>query len=212
MTHLRVISGASALVVSAVAGSAGSQSPKPVAVSVEQQIAFAVSPAPVSLRPEATVLAYDSAGTVVTLRKGTNDMICIADDQRQSDFHVACYFKELDPFMARGRALRAKHLNHDQIDSVRAADIKAGRFSMPKHPTALYQFYAERDSVDYTNGTVHGAEYLYVVYTPYATPATTGILAQPLDGGPWLMYPGTPFAHIMISPQKRSTVTVVATK
>ena len=202
MTRWRAISVASTLVVSAAAGPAGSQNSKPVAVPVEQQIAFAVSPAPVPQRPDATVLAYDSAGAVVTLRKGTNDIICIADDQRQSDFHVACYFKELDPFMARGRALRAKHLNHDQIDSVRPALISA----------ALYQFFAERDSVDYTNGTVHGAEYLYVVYTPYATPATTGILAQPLDGGPWLMYPGTPFAHIMISPQKRSTVTVVATK
>ena len=47
------------------------------------RIAEAVSPAPSTLRAGATVLGYDSSGTLVTLRKGTNDLICLGDDPRR---------------------------------------------------------------------------------------------------------------------------------
>ena len=54
-----------------------------------RQITAAVSTAPAALRADATVLGYDSAGTLVTLRRGTNDLICLADDPRRKDFNVA---------------------------------------------------------------------------------------------------------------------------
>ena len=31
---------------------------------------------------------------------------------------------------------------------------------------------------------------------------------NPIDGGPWIMYPGKPWAHLMIQPQKTAAVTV----
>jgi hypothetical protein len=77
---------------------------------------------------------------------------------------------------------------------------------MPSQPAALYQYFAARDSVDATTGAIKGAQYLYVVYTPYATYKTTGISEAPVPGGPWIMFPGTPFAHLMISPQKPATI------
>lgn len=182
-----------------VSVSAGAQSPA-------LRIAQAVSPAPSTLRAAATVLGADSTGKLVTLRKGTNDLICLADDPHQKNFHVSCYFKALEPFMARGRALRAQGLSSDSADSVRAHEIRAGKLAMPKTPTALYQYGASRDQVSDTG--VQGARYLYVVYMPYATPASTGLTAQPLnDGGPWLMYPGKPWAHIMIAPKEPRNVT-----
>jgi len=170
------------------------------------RIAQAVSPAPSTLRAGATVLGYDSAGKLVTLRQGTNDLICLADDARRKNFHVSCYFKALEPFMARGRELRAKGLSSDSADSVRANEIRAGNLAMPKTPTALYQLGAAREQV--SDSGVKGARYLYVVYMPYATPASTGLTIQPLnDGGPWLMYPGKPWAHIMIAPTQPQNVT-----
>jgi hypothetical protein len=78
---------------------------------------------------------------------------------------------------------------------------------MPSKPAALYQYYASRDSVD-ASGNVKGASYLYVVYTPYATEKTTGVTENPIDGGPWIMYPGKPWAHLMITPQKTAAVNV----
>jgi hypothetical protein len=108
--------------------------------------------------------------------------------------------------MARGRALRAQKLTEEQVDSTRSRDVRAKRLAMPTRPAALYQYFAPRDSVDAGTGTVKGAQHLYVVYTPYATYKTTGISEAPVPGGPWIMFPGTPFAHLMIAPQKPATV------
>jgi hypothetical protein len=174
--------------------------------SPERQIAAAVTPMPAKLRANATVLGYGRDGKFTTLRKGSNDMTCIADDPSRKQFHVACYHNSLEPFMASGRVLHAKKLNIDSIDVIRGQEINHGLYAMPKKPAALYEYFAPRDSVDTAAGAVNGARYLYVVYIPYATPASTGLPAEPIDGGPWLMYPGKPWAHIMIQPQKTARV------
>ena len=183
----------------------GAQSP--TYAPADRQIAAAVSSLPAPLRGNATVLGYRQVGRLVTLRRGSNDMICLADDPAQKMFHVACYHRSLEPFMARGRELKAQHKSREAIDSIRLSDVKAGRYAMPSKPAALYQYFAPRDSVDAATGAVSGASYLYVVYMPYATPETTGLTANPLDGGPWIMYPGKPWAHIMIQPQKTARIT-----
>ncbi len=189
-------------VTTAPAGAQSVSYPSPT-----RQIAAAVSPLPEQQQAGARVLGHDSQGKMVVLRQGSNDFTCISDDGVSKQFHVACYHKSLEPFMARGRELHAMKKSREAIDSVRGADIKAGRYSMPSRPAALYQYYASRDSVE-ASGTVKGASYLYVVYTPYATQKTTGITENPIDGGPWIMYPGKPWAHLMIAPQKTAVVTV----
>jgi hypothetical protein len=171
-----------------------------------RQIAAAVSPLPEPMQKGARVLGYDSNGKLVPLRAGTNDMTCLADNPSGKQFHVACYHKSLEPFMARGRALHAMKKSNEAIDSVRMSDIKTGRYAMPSRPAALYQYFASRDSVDASTGTVRGAQYLYVVYMPYASYKTTGITEAPMEGGPWIMYPGKPWAHVMIAPQKTASI------
>ena len=42
---------------------------------------------------------------------------------------------------------------------------------------------------------------LTVIYMPYATGESVGITEERHVNGPWLMFPGTPFAHIMIPGQ-----------
>lgn len=175
--------------------------------SPARQIAAAVSPLPEQQQAGARVFGHDSHGKLVVLRQGSNDFTCIADDGKSKQYHVACYHKSLEAFMARGRELHALNKSREAIDSVRGADIKAGRYSMPSKPAALYQYYASRDSVD-ASQSVKGASYLYVVYTPYATQKTTGVTENPIEGGPWIMYPGKPWAHLMIAPQKTAAVTV----
>ena len=199
----RVFAVTSVVAVSAVVAGAQSVSYPPSA----RQISAAVSPLPEELRATARVLGHDSQGKPAVLRQGSNDFVCIADDATSKQFHVACYHKSLEPFMARGRELHALKKSREVIDSARGADIKAGRYAMPSRPAALYQYYAARDSVD-ASGNVKGASYLYVVYTPYASQKTTGITENPIEGGPWIMYPGKPWAHLMIAPQKTATVTL----
>ncbi len=162
----------------------------------DRQIAEAITPLPAELRDGATVLGY-RGNRVVSLREGTNDMVCLADDPREEEFHVACYHASLEPFMARGRALRAEGKSTGEVREIRGQEIEAGSLAMPDHPAALYSltggtFNAESGEVDDASG-------LYVVYVPYATEETLGIPATPARDRPWLMFPGTPWAHIMIS-------------
>lgn len=167
--------------------------------SPEKQIEAAVSPAPKSLRSEATVMGYNGKGELVTLRKGSNQLICVADDPEQSNFHVSCYHKDLEPFMRRGRELSAKGLSRQQVDSLRRQEIEEGTLELPRKPMALYSLTGSGDSFNYETGMVENASPLYVIYVPYATEASTGLSREPASkGAPWIMEPGTPWAHIMV--------------
>ena len=197
----------SALVL--VAASSASGSAQSVTYpSSAQQIAAAVSPLPQPLQGGARVLGYGADGKLIALRPGTNEMTCVADNPAGKRFHVACYHKSLEPFMARGRELHALNKSKEAVDSIRLSDVKGGRYTMPSAPAALYQYFAERDSVNLAAGTVSGAQHLYVIYMPYATYQTTGITENPVPGGPWVMNPGKPWAHIMVAPQKTVNVSV----
>ncbi|MFZ5625611.1 MAG: hypothetical protein ACOY71_14515 [Gemmatimonadota bacterium] len=191
-----LVAGASSVSAQAAAGPPAS--PRPTA---EQQIAVAVLPAPEPLRAGAEVRGYDATGRLVTLRPGSNGLICLADDPAANNFHVACYQKELDPFMARGRELKALKASRETIDSVRGAEIAAGKLTMPPQPTALYELFGPEGSWNPETNEVKGAQAVYVIYIPYATEAMTGMAQQGHKGGmPWLMFPGKPWAHVMITP------------
>lgn len=167
-----------------------------------EQIALAVLPLPQAFRTDATVLGYDPAGKLVTLRAGPGVMTCLASNPKdQANFHVACYQNSMEPFMARGRALRAAGANDAKVDAVRFAEVRAGKLRMPKRAAALWTLTGPWSAVDVAAGTVSAAvRPLYEVYLPYATAASTGLPDQPIRNGPWLMDPGTPKAHIMFAP------------
>jgi hypothetical protein len=174
---------------------------RPMLHSAAYQIAAAVTPLPEEMRAGAAVLGYTAVGKpLVTLREGTNDMICLASDPAQSAFHAACYHKAMEPFMARGRALRASGVTGAQVDTVRFAEVKAGKLKMPTQPSMLYQIFG--GTFDSVTARASGGNSLFVTYIPFATAATTGISARPSATGPWIMFPGTPKAHIMYAGQK----------
>ena len=166
--------------------------------SKEDQIASAILAAPKERRAAATVLGYNDKGEVVTLRKGANDMICLASDPAEKALSVACYHKDLEPFMARGRELNAK-LKGKARHEERWKEVDDGKVKMPREPRMLYVLTGS--SFDAAKGEMVGAYLRWVVYTPYATAESTG-LSTTSGTAPWLMYPGTAGAHIMISPPK----------
>jgi hypothetical protein len=165
------------------------------------QVAAAVLALPATLRDSATVLGYREQPGLVELRRGTNGMICLADNPADSTFHVACYHESLEPFMARGRALRASGVTGEQVDTVRFREIREGTLTMPTGPAALHSLSGPAGSWNADSNTVTGGRALYVVYIPFATPESTGIPAVPAPNQPWLMFPGTPKAHIMFVPR-----------
>ncbi len=167
--------------------------------SSEWQIATATLSAPEHERDGATVYGYSSEGELTTLREGTNDLICLADDPARRGFSVACYHKSLEPFMARGRELKEAGKSADEIFEIREEEAKSGDLEMPER--AL--LYVLTGQVNETTQEVENTHLRYVFYIPFATAESTGLpLAPPGQGGPWIMNPGTHRAHIMITPPK----------
>jgi hypothetical protein len=186
-----------ALLVCCATASAGAQQ----IPSAANQIAAAVTALPEDMRAGAAVLGYTAAGKpLVTLRAGKNDMICLAPEPDATSFHSACYHKAMEPFMARGRALRAQGVKGAQVDTARFAEVKAGKIKMPAHPSMLYQIFG--GSFDTVTAKASGGRWLYVTYIPFATTETTGISSKASETSPWIMFPGTPKAHIMYAGSK----------
>src|SRR5690606_477433 len=172
-------------------------------ISKEAQVKLGIAAAPAELREGATVYGYADNGELVLIKKGTNDLICLSDNPNQNGLNVSCYHKDLEPFMARGRALKSQGKNQQEIFEIREQEVKAGTLKMPKDPSSLYVFTAQDDQYDASNGEISTGYLRYVIYIPYATKESTGLpLAPSAPGMPWIMDPGTHRAHIMINPPK----------
>ena len=169
--------------------------------SVEVQIAAAVLAAPAELRGGAAVLGYNPQGGLVTLREGKNELICLANDPSKSSFSVACYHRDLEAYMARGRELAAQKVTGQKRNDIRWKEVAEGKLSLPREPRTLYVLTGT--GFDASSGKVTDPYLRWVIYVPFATPESTGLSTKPSDNEPWLMYPGTAGANIMINPPKK---------
>lgn len=186
------------LLVAAVATSAAAQPPGPGA-----QIAGALAAAPEDRRAGAAVLGYSSAGELMTLREGTNELVCLADKPGDERFQVVCYHRSLEPYMQRGRELRAEGVESADSFRIRHEEADAGTLEMPAEPAALYNLGGPLSIFDPATGEVDGGSWVWVVYTPWATEEDTGLPTTPMaPGAPWIMRPGTASSHIMIVPPR----------
>ena len=156
----------------------------------DTQIAEAVRAAPESMRDGAGVLGYSESGELTVLREGSNSLICLTDSPADEEFEVACYHRDLEPFMARGRELIAEGVTGVQRQQTRWAEIEAGELPMPRVPSVLYVLSASSAAEEGRSRTV--------IYVAFATAEELGLPTSPRDGKPWLMMPGKPSAHIMI--------------
>lgn len=173
--------------------------------STEIQLKIAVLAAPEDKRDGAMVYGYNTKGEFVVLRKGTNEFVCITDDPKASGFNVSCYHKDLEPFMARGRELKAQGKSFQEIFDIREVEVKSGKLFMPKQATNLQVFSAPSENYNAETGEVTKGNFRYVVYIPWATAESTGLPLKPeAPGMPWIMDPGTHRAHIMINPPAKN--------
>ena len=172
--------------------------------SADVQIKTALLAAPAESKDKAMVYGYSPSGEFVVIRKGENEMVCLADDPNQPGLNVSCYHKSLDSFMARGRELKKEKKSFQEIFDIREKEVKSGALIMPKQPTTLFIVTADKEKYNPTTGEVHDSYMRSVVYIPYATAESTGLPTKPVGPGlPWIMDPGTHRAHIMIDPPKK---------
>ncbi len=176
-------------------------SSKKIVPTAEIQIKTALLAAPLEKRDSCTIYGYSPDKQLIVLRKGTNEMICLADDPDVPGFSVACYCKSLEPFMQRGRELRKQGIKDQQLFDERGKEVKEGTLQMPKEPATLYVYSAKDEDFNPVTGDVKNGYLRYVIYIPFATAASTGLPEKPsANGMPWIMNPGTYRAHIMINP------------
>ncbi|CAN5327955.1 hypothetical protein BH10BAC4_BH10BAC4_01630 [soil metagenome] len=172
--------------------------------SAEIQINTALLAAPDESKAKAMVYGYSPKGEFIVLRKGENELVCLADDPTQPGLSVSCYHKSLEPFMARGREQKKDGKTFQEIFDLREQEVKSGKLQMPKQPASLVVFSAPAEKYNAVTGEVTDGYSRSVIYIPYATAESTGLPAKPgAPGMPWIMNPGTHRAHIMIDPPKK---------
>ena len=101
------------------------------------QIASAILAAPEELRDGAAVLGYNGQGELVSLREGRNELICLANNPDGTSFSVACYHKDLEPYMARGRELLAQKVTGKARNDIRWKEVADGKLALPREPRTL---------------------------------------------------------------------------
>ena len=157
----------------------------------DQQIHEALRALPESLRDGAKVVGYNESHERVTLKKGSNGMTCWADDPRPNlptddPYYVVCFPEGLKPLFHRIRELKDGKVSGRR--KILEAEIKAGKIPMPDL------------AVRYT---LRGEAYvealpLTVIHVPFRKAEGTGFSTEIDHFRPWLMWAGSPLAHIMV--------------
>lgn len=168
-------------------------------VSDEILIAQAIAAAPEAYRAGAEVRAYGENRVLWTVREGTNELICLADAPGDQGFASACYHVSLEPFMERGRELSAMGLKGQERQTRCWEEVDAGKVPMPDGAAMVYNLWGQVENFDPATLHMEEAQHVHAAYIPYATTESTGLPATVNQGGPWLMFPGKPSAHIMFS-------------
>jgi hypothetical protein len=168
-------------------------------LSAEVQIRLAVQAGPKEFHDGAAVQGYDAAGSFVTLRRGSNGLICMAPNPAAQSLEVSCHSAGLEPFFARGRELSDQGVTGQDRVMARWKEYDEGKLAIP---TGSVNYILTGSGFDAATGEIADAYLRWTIYTPGATVQSTGISDQPSAGGPWLMFPGTAGAHIMITPPR----------
>ena len=156
------------------------------AVLVEQ----AVLALPDSMRSGATVVRFVD-GEQEILRQGDNGIFCRADDPDRPGIDIWCYHESHDAYARRWFELAAGGMSGDAVNEQIVEEIEAETLAWP--PLAV--------NYNLRGPGIDTALPLTVIYMPFATGDSIGITEERHFDRPWLMYPGTAFAHVMIPGQ-----------
>jgi hypothetical protein len=189
MRFVLISSSALLVCLSSVASAQATHTPPkaaPSAAGDRALIANALSAAPASVAAGATVVGHDQR----VLRKGTTDWVCMPDMPDVPNDTPMC----LD---APWRSLIDAWMNKKQ-PSVKAVGF--GYMLQGDMPVSNTDPFATAPSA--TNQWIpNGGPHVMMVLPDAAM--LSGISTDPANGGPFVMWKGTPYAHVMIPTTKR---------
>jgi hypothetical protein len=152
-------------------------------MSSAELIRSATSAGPRSISDNAAVMAADASGKMVQLRAGTNGWTCIPDEPSTPGLDPMC-------------------IDKNGMDWVQGLMAKAPK---PKNtaPGLIYMLEGGSDisatdpfatkTDHYVSSPAH-----YMIMWPYDA-KSTGFSTTPKKTGSWIMWAGTPYAHLMVN-------------
>lgn len=148
---------------------------------VDARIRNALSAAPLSVSQGAQVMEMN--GTV--LREGLNGWVCIPDDPALANNSPMCvdaaWLEFLDAWMKK----RAPRVTTVGIGYMLQEDFPSSNTDpFATGPTPENQWVA------------NSGPHIMVIFPN--TSALAGYATDPRNGGPWVMWAGTPYAHVMV--------------
>ena len=149
------------------------------------RVAVAMSAAPASISAGATIMDFDGSGKLVQLRAGTNGWVCLADDAPAAPGDSPdCLDERWQAFFEAYEQKRVPKIN-----GVGMAYMLKGSLS----PSNTDPF-AEKPAPG-TDWMKDGPHVMVILPDPKQLDAFP---SDHTSGGPYVMYKGTPYAHLMV--------------
>ena len=155
--------------------------------ALNRKIRLAMKAAPASVSKNATILEWPTApgGEFTVLKKGTNDATCIADDPATKETDPLCFDKsafEWFSSLLAGQPPRLKSMGvvYSMAGSSQQSNLYPGE-----------------------TGPTPDNEWMYhvpphIAILPVDVSSLKGVTSDYKNGGKWVMWRNTPFAHVMI--------------
>lgn len=171
------------LMLSALGQQAMAQAP----MTKEQKIADAMKAAPASISANATIMdwAATEGGPMTTLRAGTNGWTCLPDFPGTKGDDPMCVD---DVWMGFMNAMMHKSPPQVSRTGIGYMIASGGGYGSNKDP------FADKETPD--NEWGYDPPHIMLLVTD--AHALQGLPTTRQSGGPWVMWTGTPYVHIMV--------------
>ena len=158
------------------------------------------------MREKATVIGYAADMSLITLRAGSNKMVCTASQPGLQVFDVRCYDESFMPLIRRLQELHKTNMKQEEIVRTVDSEIVAKKLVLPDHPISGYRMFGPIAAYNYaTNVAGNEIRSWQSIHFPYRTAAELGL---PEEGQvartlPYVMESGTFWSHVMIWHENR---------
>lgn len=163
--------------------SAAASKAKAHKMSTAEMIRSATSAGPRSISDNATVMAADDSGKMVKLRAGTNGWTCIPDEPSTPGLDPMCIDRSGMEWVS---ALIGKKPKPGNTAPGLIYMLQGGSDISATNPFAT-------TTDHYVSSPAH-----FMIMWPYDA-KTTGFATTPKKTGSWIMWAGTPYAHLMVN-------------
>ncbi len=160
------------------------------AQSDAEMIERALAAAPRRAREAASVVKWNPDHTYVTIKEGTNQLVCYdrSGEPGRQPFAVQCTSLANLERVAQNRRFDAETSNGEELQ----ARLDAAEADGSRVKPEFGSLFISMNGADAASAGTHTT-----IAVPGATPASIGLPDNPGQGGAWLMNTGTSTAHIM---------------